>query len=104
MESVTEILNSLKEYYGKVDILDITENITVANQFSTSYEYYLVSNLGGYNYHIARQYSFYYKGGNGGIQFYMDSNNDSEEFLVNKFRKYNSVINRITNSLEIEEQ
>jgi hypothetical protein len=103
-ESVTEILNSLKEYYGKVDILDITENITVANQFSTSYEYYLVSNLGGYNYHIARQYSFYYKGGNGGIQFYMDSNNDSEEFLVNKFRKYNSVINRITNSLEIEEQ
>jgi hypothetical protein len=34
----------------------------------------------------------------------MDSNNDSEEFLVNKFRKYNSVINRITNSLEIEEQ
>lgn len=103
-EAMRRNINQIGAYLNKFEILDIEEGLLVATEPASYGEYYcenLKTDGADRVNSICRMYSFFYSGGVGTVQFYLDSKKLNKPQLIQKFETYKQVINRMVNSLEL---
>jgi hypothetical protein len=97
-------LEQLKPLLNKFEVLDVVDGVFVANQPACYSEYYF-ENLktdGADRFNsVCRKYTFFYSGGVGSVQFFLDSRRLSREGVIEKFESYKRFINRMVNSVEL---
>lgn len=103
-KSVRENIEQSRSLLNKFEIIDIVEDVFVATEPASYSEYYfenLKTDGADRINSICRNYTFFYSGGVGSVQFYLDSRRLSREGVIEKFESYKRVINRMVNSVEL---
>lgn len=103
-ESERRSLEQMKPLLNKFEIIDIVEGVFVASEPASYSEYYyenLKTDDADRINSMCRSYTFFYVGGVGSVQFYLDSRRLSREGVIKKFESYKRIINRMVNSVEL---
>jgi len=103
-ESEIRSLEQMKPLLNKFEIIDIVEGVFVASEPASYSEYYfenLKTDDSDRINSMCRSYTFFYEGGIGSVQFYLDSRRLSREGVIEKFESYKRIINRMVNSFEL---
>jgi hypothetical protein len=94
----------MKPLLNKFEIIDIVEGVFVASEPASYSEYYyenLKTDGADRINTMCRSYTFFYSGGVGSVQFYLDSGRLSRDGVIEKFESYKQIINRMVNSVEL---
>lgn len=103
-EKVRQNIGEMRKLLDNFEILDVVDGVFVANEPASYSEYYfenLKTDAADRINSICRNYTFFYSGGVGSVQFYLDSRRLNREGAIEKFESYKRVINRMVNSVEL---
>ena len=103
-KSIAKNLQLLGAELHHFEIIDVVEDVFVANEPASYGEYYcenLKTDGADRINSMCRNYFFFYRGGFATVQFYLDSRSLDKTEVLQSFEGYKRVINRMINSVEL---